>query len=78
MNKSAEIVEIYYNTFGGDYKRKSIRTALEIIDACAIHYKENYMPNDLHTEDFTPHDWAVASICEALESKKFWKSFGKD
>lgn len=73
MNKSKEVVEVYFASLGENYSRKSIRTALESIEACADTYKEGYMPASVYDEEFTPHDWVVASICEILESKKFWK-----
>ena len=52
-----------------DFSKKTIKLAKVICETTAHAYPEDYH----NVENFKAHAWAVAAVCEALESKKFWK-----
>lgn len=60
-------IKHYKELFGADYRKRTIRVALEILDNCDV-------PVVHSADDLAEYaDWAVRGICEALESKGFWE-----
>lgn len=67
MNK--ELVKQYKERLSNHYRKKTIRIALDILENSAEAYPESYSEG---VENFQPHLWVVAGVCEALESSEFW------
>lgn len=65
-----QIIEQYQHRLDGHFSKKTVGIALDILDCCVESYPESYSEG---VENFLPHLWVVSGVCEALDSKKFWK-----
>ena len=70
--ENKELVKKYRDLMSKQYSKKLVKCALDIATCSAEAYPEEY-----YTDDFKPHVWVVAAVCEALKSPKFWKSFNE-
>lgn len=65
-------VKHYKEIFGSDYRKRSLRVALEILDNSDVPVT--------HSADSLAEypDWAVRGVCEALQNKGFWEDMSGD